>query len=80
MLKQRLVRVVWRIETLGVPGGGDKASMGAEAHAACNPKERLIKLLHEALGDQKCDLADYHREHFKKTAERIGVGESVRRT
>lgn len=80
MLKQRLIRVVWRIETLGVPGGGDKASVGEEAHACCNPKVNLIKLLNEALGVEKCELADVHRKHFKMTAERIGVGERVRRT
>lgn len=79
MLQQRLFRVVHGIETLGIPGGGDKASMGAEAHAGCNPRERLIKLLDEALEDQKYELSDVHRKHFKKTAERIGVSESVRR-
>lgn len=80
MLQQRLLRVVRGIETLGVPGEGDKASVGAEAHAGCNPKERLRKLLHEALVNPKCELAEVHRKHFKMTAERIGVGESVRRT
>lgn len=66
MLKQRLIRVVEGIETLGVLGGAGTASMGEEAHAGCNPKAKLVRLLRETALKPICELSKAHRAHFDK--------------
>lgn len=71
MLKQRLIRVVQGIETLGVLGGAGTASIGEEAHAGCNPKEKLVKLLNDAVDRPTCWLSEAHTTHFDKMAERL---------
>lgn len=66
------------VETLGVPGAGGKGVVGEEAHAGCNPREKLLRLLNDVIGTPMCAPTDAQKMHLVRTAVRIDGGEGLR--